>query len=254
MRRKLRQGLLLVAAVAIGLLAPQAGAEIIIDNFSGSTQNATDWDGPPDTTGVSSTNLVADPNVFGGYRHLYVNNNTGDGVSLTVNNGASFTTQEPTIAPDPIAPDVAFITWDADAAFSLAPNYSDEWSSLLNDPVVGNNAFQLKSNTNISVSRFAAIQVWDRYGNSDSVTFEVVGGFDTHNVSFNSFSNLIDFGQIGAIRLHFLTDDLRFDAFTIQSGVTTFAPVVPVPAAAGLGILGMAVVAGFRRRSSANVA
>lgn len=263
MRRKLRQGLLLLAATLVGLLAPQAGADIIIDDFdtvptvvidgeSVDIQTVRDiTSGNAGRANTFDATLVAPtPDIWGLYRELYVQRNVvgSGGVELTVSGGASLNSQEPSTAPTLLSPDIAHITWDNNgSALGGLPNFGDASSSFL-----GEAGFSLTSNA-INLSRFAAIQVWDQSGSTDSVTFEIEAAETTHQVSFSSFTG-INWNQVGAIRLHFLTDDLLFDEFRTVTTVTDLAPVVPVPPALALGALGMAVVAGFRRRSSASVA
>lgn len=254
MRRKLRQGLLLVAATLVGLLAPQAGADIVLDTFSGS-HAATDsvFFGSPDALGVTSTS-VYDVNVFSGYRDLFVrvNDPAINQLSLVVDGGASFNMHYSSQAPEFIAPDVAHITWDGLSVPSNGgtPNYS-----TASDLLAAGSFFSLTSNT-WTTSRYAALQVWEAGAveESKTVQFELLGTATTHNIAFSSFAG-IDFTNVGAIRLHFLTDELEFREFSVVSTPTgPLAPVVPVPPAVALGALGMLAVAGARRRSSANIA
>lgn len=266
MRRKLRQGLLLVAATLVGLLAPQAGADIIIDDFDSVPYNSYyDQDiqivRSGSTAGAYHTHQDSDYNpethgIVGEYRELYVQRNrTSGSISLEVSEGASFSSSNSTSAPEDISPDIAHITWDGNgSALGGTPNFAGPLTDFSSMTYL---ALQTKT---LDADRFAAIQLWDTSGNTQTVQFllpEVVpfvgAQIVNYGIGLSNFTN-VALNQIGAIRLHFLTDDITFLDFRATNSPVTAAPVVPVPPALALGALGMAVVAGFRRRSSASVA
>lgn len=272
MRRKLRQGLLLVAAVAIGLLAPQAGAAtILIDDFDFDSGNGTNF--------VYDTNQASDPlsifpssgsanrgNIFRGSRDLFVQINKDPSITSSIQmqtsshpsgGGIVFELHHSSAAPDPIAPDVAHITWDgASTNYGSTPDLTGS-IDLLGGSALGDAFFTFTSNS-WNTNRQVAVEVWST-GNASSsyVPFVLAAGNNQHSLGFDDlgFSGF-NFASVSGIRLHFLTDEIQLYNFSVENaaqGDPQTTPV-PVPAAAGLGILGMAVVAGFRRRSSANVA
>lgn len=263
MRRKLRQGLLLAAAVAIGLLAPQAGADIVIDSFNGVYHQAVADPQDPDNPTFAGSSVRSHLNILGGHRELYVESNLGGVVELRVRvgdelleDGVAFSIQEPTSAPTAIFPDVAHITWDGTVGASSGGDPS--LNLLTNLSANGQDSFLLRTNflAPPGADRYAQIEVWDTLGNVGLGDVTLQNGLTEHLLSFADIGFTgVQFSSIGAIRLHFLTDDIRllsFEAISID-GPNNPEPV-PVPPAVALGALGMAAVAGARRRSLANLA
>lgn len=244
MRRLKKIGLLAMALACAGLFAPVAGAATVIDLFSDGGADILDTSA--DVGGVwDSQSPLTD--VIGGSRELFVlaSNVAGDAPSdarTRVTGGTLIHESSPDTGNN-----LGEIIWDGAADDAL--NIAGLGGVALD--ANGEDRFLVVSKPLQPADAFVTIDVWDMLGVQATGILTILGsnngGTSTnHYLNFSSFSNfgIIDFGNVGAIRFTF-DDDVR------MSSVMT---VVPVPGAAGLGLLGMMVVGGLRRRKKASAA
>ena len=237
MRKRSKLGLLLAAIACAGVVAPQAQAGFV-DDFTVGSQfvQAPDLGNPSDDDAID---------IGGGiFRQLYVQlDATGNDSDISLRAGgaaesASISTEE-TNAPNLLDGSIAHITWDSvGASLNGSPNFGTTIADL-----DGYAAFHIQTSSP-GDNRMVNIQLWDTGGNLASGDFTLASSNDpNHYLSFASLTNIasLDLANIGAIRLNFLTDDIT---------ITSISAVVPVPPAVGLGLLGMFLVGGIRRRKS----
>ena len=248
MRKRKKMGLLAIAAAVFAGAGTVAQAAIIDDFELVSQYVSIDRNSGTTDLPYSFQNVG---NLFG-TRELYVElGDNRNAISLDVSGSVASDTSNFDAAPELILNSIAHITWDGnssanpmDVDYDVGPGFDFSASTAFEVDVLG----ILSNPTKIS------IEVWDILGHTgvqDLVIPTNNGaivslGFNT----FNAFS--IDWSRIGAIRMNFLTDDVVIDNFRTDGAL---APnPVPVPAAAGLGFLGMGLIAAFRRKQGAKVA
>lgn len=241
MRRRKKIGLLAMALACAGLMAPAAGAATVLDDFS--ITSADHW---VDDPGFASPDYhtLFDAGLLGGSRELYVQLGNDEDISLRVSGGSARISSEETQAPTLLDGSIAHITWDATGnAEGGAPDHGS-WLANLGG---AHHSFFLETSSP-GADRMVNIAVWDTDGNMAQRDWTLANVDDPlHYLSFASLTDFgsVDFSNIGAIRLSFLTDDIS---------IRSFGAVVPVPPAVGLGLLGMMIVGGLRRRKKASAA
>ncbi|MBX3177313.1 MAG: hypothetical protein KF886_08140 [Candidatus Hydrogenedentes bacterium] len=239
MRRLKKIGLLAMALACAGLIAPVAGAATI-DTFAGDFQQVSD--STSDNVAVTSVyDSSLAPDAIGGYRELYVNRDAGvpGFTSLTVDGGVAFSNNNPVVGM--LNYGVAHITWDGTANIA-GPAPITEYA--LGEDFTAWSQFHIVTPGNLLNDSMVSVELWDSSGSySGPVSWTLANNTANHYLSFSNFAGF-DFANVGAIRLNFLTDNVY---------ITSFG-VVPVPPAVGLGLLGMMVVGGLRRRKKASAA
>ncbi len=242
MRKRKRLGLLAIAATLFAGFGTAAQAAIIIDSFDGNLQEVVGRVSAP--TAVSNEEVFG---VLGGYRELFVDLQLGSRLTLAVDGGLAFEELSPDISQD-IDPNVAHITWDGSSVeggpldLSFLANLGQEGSQFL---ITG---------TDQTIDARISIEVWDTASGHDVQDLVIPTsnnnplGTTDYYVNFADFAG-IDWFSVAALRINFLTDNVSIDQFAVV-GPSTPQPV-PVPAAAGLGFLGMALVAAYRRKQGA---
>lgn len=245
MRRLKKFGLLAMALACAGLMAPVAGAAVI-DDFTEFQSISV-----PNTMAPNPVYDSVSGGMFGGYRELYLNLVAGSGdVSLATSTGGTLQfSSNNSFAPNPLNGSTAHVTWDGSVLAPADP--ASDGAAITPTAGLGSfagySSFYLDVN-DLDVSRQVQIDVWDG-DSTDSAVWTIAATsyspttFTRHFLSFSSFSG-ITWGDMTALRLTFLTDDFQIDEFG----------VVPVPPAVGLGLLGMMVVGGLRRRKKASAA
>jgi len=242
-------GLLAIAAAVFAGAGTVAQAAIIDDFDTVSQYVRVDLQTENDPDVDYSFEAVG--NLFGS-RELYVElGNNRSSIEIDVSGGIATDGSRPDSAPQLLANSIAHVTWDGvdSSADPTAINYSS-WPGY---DFSGSTAFEIDVLGQEYVQTKIQIEVWDIFGNNDIQDWTIpTNTGNIFSLAFNTFSGGILWDQVGAIRMHFLTDDVVIDAFRTNG---TLAPnPVPVPAAAGLGFLGMGLIAAFRRKQGSKVA
>jgi len=243
---------LLLSAIGIAVAASglDASADILIDDFSLPTVGEQEAKDSVDDASGSSNSLGGLTGVLGLSRELYVfldNPAPASKITLSVFGGLAIEENTPDTALD-LGDTLANITWDGGADDVLTT------SGLggINFTTSGVNAFFVGTYPAQIVDAKINIEVWDIYGNTASQDLTLETGYEDHSVAFADFIGAVNWTKIGAVRMNLLTDNVRIDTFsTFVDPNSPAAPVVPVPGAAALGLLGMGIVAARRRKQAA---
>lgn len=212
-------GIVIALTMAVAFMGtPLArAATVLIDPFNVDQSVSTSTSNP-------DASQMFDSNVLGGYQDLFVSAGTYDSATLESGLGSMG-----------VVLGSGTGTFTAYAEYDGGADSSD--GSTLDTSGLG---IDLSSKDRFSLASIAggggdlSITVWNNgaaEGSGVTHTFSI-GDAQEFYVPFSDFTG-IDFSDVGAIRLNFLSNGVRLDSF---------AAVVPLPSALGLGLLGLSII------------